>query len=173
MLLLLAGEVPVTEAYTLDTCTDYHCDIIIPVTLNNRERQQISQLFTNVDTPAEERERIARAIGLFEHLIGPKNGTLVDQGKNPSDAPPRGQLDCISESTNSTIYLKQLETAGLLRWHSVDERAVRHRWLFATHWTAVISDKDGTRYAVDSWYGDNGDPAIVLPLEAWYKGEER
>jgi hypothetical protein len=173
LLPLLTCMVPVAQAYMLDTCTDYHCDIIVPVALNSGETAQIEQLFKNIRTPAEERERIARAIGLFETLIGPKNGTLIDRGKNPSDAPPRGQLDCISESTNSTTYLKQLETAGLLRWHSVDERAVRHRWLFATHWTAVISDRDGTRYAVDSWYGDNGDPAIVLPLDAWYKGEER
>jgi hypothetical protein len=173
LLSLLAYMAPHAQAYTLDTCTDYHCDIIVPVTLDYRERTQIEQLFTDVKTPAEERVRIARAIGLFENLIGPKNGTQIDQGKNPPDAPASGQLDCISESTNSTTYLKQLETAGLLRWHSVDERAVRHRWLFATHWTAVISDEDGTRYAVDSWYGDNGDPAIVLPLEAWHKGEER
>ena len=79
---------------------------------------------------AEERNRIARAIGLFETLIGPKNGTLGDLAMNPPDAPqsPRGgQLDCISESTNSTTYLKQLEASGLLRWHSVDERAVRRR----------------------------------------------
>lgn len=167
---------PAAHAYTLDTCADYHCDIIIPVTLNDREKQQIRQLFSDVGNPAEERDRIAQAIGLFERLVGPKNGTSDDLGKNPPDAPysPRGgQLDCISESTNSTTYLKQLETAGLLRWHSVDERAVRHRWLFAAHWTAVINDRDGMQYAVDSWYGDNGKPAIVLPLQAWYKGEER
>jgi hypothetical protein len=165
--------VPVTYAYTFDTCTDYHCDIIIPVTLNDREKQQIRRLFSDVRTPAEERDSISEAIGLFERLVGPKNGTNEDLGKNPPDAPARGQLDCIAESTNSTTYLKQLETAGLLRWHSVDERVVRHRWLFAVHWTAVINDREGMQYAVDSWYGDNGEPAIVLPLQAWYKGEER
>jgi hypothetical protein len=167
---------PDAQAYTLYTCTDYHCDIIVPVTLDHRERTQIEQLFMNIKTPAEERERIARAIGMFERLVGPKNGTNDDLGKNPPDAPysPRGgQLDCISESTNSTTYLKQLETAGLLKWHSVGERTVRRHWLFAIHWTAVITDREGVQYAVDSWYGDNGEPAIVLPLQAWYKGEER
>ena len=175
LLPLLACTGPHAQAYTLDTCTDYHCDIIVPVTLDHRERTQIEQLFTDVKTPAEERVRIARAIGLFERLVGPKNGTNDDLGKNPSDAPYSplgGQLDCISESTNSTTYLKQLETSGLLKWHSVSERSVRRRWLFAVHWTAVISDREGVQYAVDSWYGENGEPAIVLPLEEWHEGEE-
>ena len=29
----------------------------------------------------------------------------------------------------------------------------------------------GDRYAVDSWYGANGDPALVLPIAAWRRGE--
>jgi hypothetical protein len=176
LLPLLTSMAPDAHAYMLDTCTDYHCDIIVPVVLDIRETAQIEQLFKNIETPSEERERIALAIGLFESLVGPKNGTSDDLGKNPFDAPHRprgGQLDCISESTNSTTYLKQLEKSGLLSWHSVEERAVRHRWLFAIHWTAVISDRNGVHYAVDSWYGNNGEPAIVLPLEDWYKGEER
>jgi hypothetical protein len=176
LLPLLSCMAPVAQAYMLDTCTDYHCDIIVPVALHSGEIAQIEQLFKNTGTPDEERERIARAIGLFETLIGPKNGTSEDLAMNPPDAPqsPRGgQLDCISESTNSTTYLKQLETAGLLKWHSVDERAVRRRWLFGVHWTAVISDREGMQYAVDSWYGKNGEPAIILPLEKWHEGEER
>ncbi len=176
LLPLLICMAPAAQAFIIDTCIDYHCDIIVPVTLNDRERAQISQLFRDVESPAEERQRVAEAIGLFERLIGPKNGTLDDLGKNPSDAPPSpkgGQLDCISESTNSTTYLKELERSGLLRWHSVSERTMRRRWLFGVHWTAVISDGEGVQYAVDSWYGRNGDPAIVLPLDAWYEGEER
>lgn len=173
LLTLLPGWMPAVQAYTLETCTDYHCDAIVPVTLSDAEWAEVKQLFRDVDNAERERERIARAIGLLEHFVGPKNGTAVDRGKNPPDVVPRGQLDCIAESTNSTTYLRQLEAAGLLRWHRVDERAVRHRWLFATHWTAVIQDREGLHYAVDSWYRDNGEPAILLPLEAWYKGEER
>lgn len=176
LLPLLTCMAPGAQAFILDTCIDYHCDIIVPVTLDHLERARIEQLFTNIRTPAEERERIALAIGLFERLVGPKNGTLDDLGMNPSDAPPSpkgGQLDCISESINSTTYLKELERYGLLRWHSVNERTVRRRWLFGVHWTAVIRDREGMQYAVDSWYGHNGEPAIVLPLEEWHEGEER
>ena len=176
LLPLLTCMAPGAQSFMLYTCIDYHCDIIVPVSLDSHERAQITQLFKDVETPAEERQRIAQAIGLFERLVGPKNGTLDDLGRNPSDAPPSpkgGQLDCISESTNSTTYLKELDRSGLLRWHSVNERTSRRRWLFGVHWTAVISDREGVQYAVDSWYGHNGKPAIVLPLQAWYKGEER
>ena len=143
------------------------------VMLNPVEWLQVKQLFRDVGSAVEERERIARAIGLLERFVGPKNGTAIDRGRNPPDVAPDGQLDCIAESTNSTAYLQRLQAEGLLKWHHVEERVARHRWLVATHWTAVITDRDGVQYAVDSWYRDNGEPAIVLPLEAWYKGEER
>jgi hypothetical protein len=171
--LALLAVHPAAADYRFDTCTDYHCDRVVPVALSADEWSKVEALFTGVSSPAEERARIAEAIGTLESLVGPKNGTSVDRGGNPHDVSPPGQLDCIAESMNSTAYLRRLEENGLLRWHRVEARAVRQRWVFAIHWTAVVSDLEGVAYAVDSWYGDNGKPAIVLPLEAWYRGEER
>ena len=171
-LALLAAR-PAAADYRFDTCTDYHCDRVVPVALSTDEWSGVEVLFAEVRSPAEERSRIAEAIGVLERLVGPKNGTGVDRGGNPHDVSPPGQLDCIAESMNSTAYLRRLEEEGLLRWHRVEARAVRQRWIFAIHWTAVVSDRDGVDYAVDSWYGDNGEPAVVLPLEAWYRAEER
>ena len=31
-------------------------------------------------------------------------------------------------------------------------------------------DRPGQRYVVDSWFVDNGEPAVVLPLAEWLKG---
>jgi len=31
-------------------------------------------------------------------------------------------------------------------------------------------DRPGERYVVDSWFVDNGEPAVVLPLAEWLKG---
>ena len=171
-LALLAARSAAAD-YHFDTCTDYHCDRVVPVALNADEWSEVEALFAGVSSAAEERVRIAEAIGILESLIGPKNGTSVDRGRNPHDVSPPGQLDCIAESMNSTAYLRRLEEEGLLRWHRSEARVVRQRWVFAIHWTAVISDREGVEYAVDSWYGDNGEPALVLPLEAWYRGEER
>ena len=39
------------------------------------------------------------------------------------------------------------------------------------HTTAVIEDiGTGTRYAVDSWFFDNGIPPAIVELSAWKKG---
>lgn len=32
------------------------------------------------------------------------------------------------------------------------------------------ADRPGERYVVDSWFVDNGEPAVVLPLAEWLKG---
>ena len=45
--------------------------------------------------------------------------------------------------------------------------------LVPVHWSAVIEEKqedEPRRFAVDSWFVDNGQPAVILPLEEWKKG---
>jgi hypothetical protein len=37
----------------------------------------------------------------------------------------------------------------------------------------VIAEKmkgEAARFAVDSWFVDNGQPAVILPLDEWKKG---
>jgi hypothetical protein len=77
------------------------------------------------------------------------------------------QMDCIDESTNTFQYLLALEQSQLLRWHRVDLKQRRIVW-FATHWTATISEiGSNARFAVDSWYRDNGELPYLQPLEDW------
>ena len=84
-----------------------------------------------------------------------------------------GQLDCISESRNTTTYLRLLEAEGLLQWHTVEERQVRHPLIFNVHWSAVIRERtSGERFAVDSWFLDNGKPPFIQPLEDWLSGRD-
>lgn len=174
IILLLLVLLPVTGYAQFETCTDRHCNELVQVDLNHRQWSQIRSLFKDVDSAAKERERIAEAIARFESIVGPMNGTWRDKGKNPGTVSSRGQLDCISESINSTTYLQQLERLNLLKWHIVKDRVVRQRWIVSVHWTAVVEEKQsGQQYAVDSWYRDNGSPAIVIPLDAWHRGEEK
>ena len=83
-----------------------------------------------------------------------------------------GQLDCIDESTNTTTYLRLLDQAGLLRHHRVVERATRFGlFVGMPHSTAVIEELDsGNRFAVDSWFHDNGQPPHIVRLEDWRAG---
>ena len=61
--------------------------------------------------------------------------------------------------------------AGLLQWHAVEERELRHPWILDLHWAAVIRDTStDQRYAVDSWFLDNGQPPYIQPLDQWLSG---
>lgn len=158
-------------AETLEVCVDYHCDLHEPVRLDAAAWDAITAPLRGSDGPAAERAAIRRAIALMEERVGALTGTWRDRAGNDADNGERGQLDCIAESLNTTTYLGLFEDAGLLRWHRVEARRKRQRWLFAVHWTAVISEIDsGVRYAVDSWYGANGALPLLQPLPQWERG---
>lgn len=152
----------------LDVCVDYHCDRTQPVMLRNDDWTKVRALFLGIDTPERERQQLRRAIALLESIVGQLTGTWRDRGKNAAGAETAGQLDCISESKNTTSYLQLIEQERLLHWHQVRERAVRNPWILDYHWTAVIEDRTtGIRYAVDSWYLDNGQPPYIQNLKDW------
>jgi len=153
-------------------CLDFHCDQTRQVALSDEEWRGVAALFADQASPDAERARIREAVATMERLVGEKAGTWRDLAENRTGAGGPGQLDCIAESMNSTTYLRLFEQAGWLRWHSVEPRARRQRWLFMIHWTAVIRDtQSGVRYAVDSWYRDNGLPPVTPPLDDWFRSD--
>lgn len=150
-------------------CTDYHCDQTVNVKLENSQWQQIARMFRARTHPELERALIARAVALLEQYIGEQAGTSGDFAKNIMGAGLPGQLDCISESMNTTAYLNALMNAGLMRWHTVENRARRSSWIFNVHWTAVIKDQSTIQeFAVDSWFLANGQAPYVQALDAWF-----
>ncbi|MCB1786149.1 MAG: hypothetical protein KDJ33_07860 [Gammaproteobacteria bacterium] len=156
-----------------DACIDYHCDMRQTVALDDRTWRGIVAPLRSDGDAAAERTAIAESIARMEREVGRQTGTWRDRPRNDADNGEPGQLDCIAESTNTTTYLRMLEHAGLLRWHVVEERLKRQRWVFAVHWTAVIRDThSGERFAVDAWYGGNGTPPFVQPLQDWRAGIE-
>jgi hypothetical protein len=157
---------------SLPVCHGHGCKLRTVVALDPAQWDSIVALFAApTATPAEERERVARAIGRLERLVGRKAGTADDSGENQLLA-MRGQLDCVDETANTQTYLQLLGRRGLLRWHKVGSPA--HRGWPADSWvhnTAVLAEREGgARYAVDSWFYDNGRPAAVVPLESWLEG---
>ncbi len=153
------------------SCTDYHCDEGETVSLSAQQWSQVRALFAAPRSPAEERRQVRAAIALLEVQVGGITGTSRDLAKNVAGAGQPGQLDCISESKNTTTYLQLLSNDGLLHWHTVEERRLRHPWILDLHWAAVIRDKNsGKRYAVDSWFLDNGQLPYIQPLDQWLSG---
>ncbi|MEN0059733.1 MAG: hypothetical protein AAGB31_12915 [Bdellovibrio sp.] len=159
------------------TCWAWSCSASASVQLREVEWQKIDTLFQPIATSArEERKQIRLAMGLFEKIVGELNGqTKFDLGAPNSKGKGKpGQTDCVDESTNSTRYLKFLKARGLLRFHQVTEIEMRFNkaWmpLLGQHFTATIQDlKTSQRYAVDTWWYDNGTPAVIQKLDAWLK----
>lgn len=153
----------------VNVCWDYGCDRSERLVLPAAAWQDIVTLMRPAaKDPAGERRRVARAIARFEQVVGRRTGTHRDRHGNLAGSGRPGQLDCIDESRNTTGYLHMLAEHGLLRWHRVDERRRRAKWILDQHWTAVLVDRrSGRRWAVDSWFLDNGQQPYVQPLEAW------
>ena len=153
-------------------CYDNGCASLAWVKLNAEQWQRVRTVFdAPADTPAAEREQIRTAIALFETTVGAMTGTAGDKGGNLDGFGMEGQMDCIDESINTTIYLRMLQKYGLLRWHKVADRATRWSLFTWPHTTAVIEDLvDAAQWAVDSWFLDNGEPPFVLPLATWRGG---
>jgi hypothetical protein len=81
------------------------------------------------------------------------------------------QMDCIDETTNTNTYLAMMYHDGLLEFHVPAGEARRILPYLFLHATAVIRETGTNRkYAVDSWFLDNGRPAFVIPLSVWRWG---
>jgi len=162
---------PVPQGFSI--CYGHTCKYQVNVSLNEGEWSTIRQLFeSQTDSPLTEREQIRIAIGMLEDIVGNKTGTANDKGENFQGLGYKGQMDCVDESTNTTVFLTLLQDDNLLRWHVVDYRTSRGIFsLQVPHFTAVIRDTESQiRYAVDSWFLDNGKPPFILPLSTWKKG---
>ncbi len=137
--------------------------------LSAAEWQPIATLFVPMPTNAEtERKQIALAIGMLEEIVGKKIGTSGDLAGTFNFA-YKGQQDCNDEAINTTTYMRLLQQAGYLKFHTIED--MRTRNFFFTGWphtTAVILDsKTGDKFAVDSWFYDNGHPAAIVPFAQW------
>lgn len=154
-------------------CDGGTCAEVQTVGLSDDEWQQVRDLFDPLPENAEqEREVLRQAIGLLESIVGLKTGTDTDRGGTFGNSDYPGQLDCNDEATNSTTYMKLMTADGLLRFHRIEDTKTRGGVLiFGRHSTAAISEiASGRMYAVDSWFYDNGEPAVVLPLDVWRNG---
>jgi hypothetical protein len=113
---------------------------------------------------------------MLEQKIGAKTNTANDVAGTFGTV-GKYQLDCVDESTNTTIFLALLEKNKLLKFHKVSAPMARTPFTglaggrFWPHQTAVIFENaSGQAYAVDSWFRDNGFPADIVNLNDWLYG---
>lgn len=165
------SSMPMLDA--LPICHGFGCSIATNVSLSSAEWASITAIFEPpVQTPAQERARVARAVGQFEVLVGKKAGTSSDRARADLIENDPSQQDCIDEALNTTLFLRLIDTKGLLRFHKPAKPANRGdgltRWF---HNTGVLSEiESGKSYAIDTWFLANGENAFVVPLEEWRDG---
>ena len=173
MLIFLGAGVTVADEI-VPICYGYGCIAQAQVHFSEAQLREIGrQLAVAVDAE-NERKLLAVAIGELYGWAGQQSDIRNDRGGNYADGHAPGKMDCIDHSTSTTRLLRLLEARGYLRWHRVQEPEVRN-WalVFPAHWSAVIEEKkddEAQRFVVDSWFVDNGQPAVILPLVEWKEG---
>lgn len=151
-------------------CHDFRCKSTLEIRYDEAHWEQIrSVMRSGRDDVYREKQAIREAVAMMERFSGELAGTGIDRAGNYPGFDQPGQMDCIDESTNTFQYLAALDELGLMRWHRVGEKQRRIVW-FISHWTATIVELDsGRRFAVDSWYRDNGELPFIQPIESWQR----
>ena len=161
----------------VEICYNYGCLVRVEVVFSELRLVEIAGRLRLADSAVAERAILARVVGQLYRWAGEQSPIGADRPGNYLDFGENGMMDCVDHSESTTQLLRMLEARGLLRFHAVEPVSRRVRWVFAQHFSAVIRERseaspaDGARFVVDSWFGEHGDPAVVLPLEDWLDGE--
>lgn len=171
LLWLMLLYAPLSAAVTVDICYNYDCAVHANVRLTSTKMRDVRGLFVNVITPRQEREAIALAMGLLAGYAAQQTPTGNDKGGNLNDDGVDGRMDCIDHAHNTTAYLQLLKRFGFLVFHDVLSPVERAPLLFNAHWSAqVLEFRSGSKFVVDTWFRDNGAPALIYPLDQWLQG---
>ena len=178
----------------VSVCYNYGCAREQRVSFSEVRLAGIRETLAAAKTPERERALLAPVIGQLYAWAGEQSPIKADRCGNFADEGVVGAMDCIDHTTTTTRLLRLLEARGWLRFHSVREPARRTRFMIFQHYSAVIEEMpprwlqplsgvepDGKpeaplptverpHHVVDSWFVDNGQPAIVMPLQEWLKG---
>lgn len=168
-----AQNIPYPNIQSFPVCRSYGCTKIDNESLSKSDIKTIKNIFKKNNNIDFERQNIKKYIAHMETLIGNRIGTKNDIGGTYVRL-GHMQQDCIDESTNTTTYLILADQLGLLKFHDVNALTSRPPILsgrLGPHRTAVIVEKDsGIKYAVDSWFHDNGIEPEIVTLNEWRWG---
>ncbi|MFN7167930.1 MAG: hypothetical protein ACK4NV_12825 [Pannonibacter sp.] len=153
-------------------CHAFGCARKTPVQLGSRDLRRLASILREGRaSPVAERAAVARAVAWMETRVAADVGSANDRGGfDTSGAGVPGQMDCIDEATNTTSLLLLAERRGYLKHHRVGSPVARGFLIDGRypHATAVLRQRGGPDYAVDSWPKANGAPPVIQPLDAWF-----
>ncbi|HEY8380896.1 MAG TPA: hypothetical protein VIL09_01975 [Microvirga sp.] len=117
-----------------------------------------------------ERRALGEVVRLYTASLAAQLGGRRDMPRSPpGQSGVHGQMDCLDVTANVTSLLVVLEERRLLSHHRVEGPQSRGffidgRW---PHFTAVVADGSGARYAIDPWTRSPGERPLIAPLSQW------
>jgi hypothetical protein len=166
------GEAAVVRTERIYVCSGFNCHFKTRLDLGATDARRFAEIMAGGRGSAQaERSAVSKAVQYYEKRAGAAIG-VIDEAKSVFGASGElGQMDCIDESTNTRALLLYLERRGLLKHHSVLANVSRGLFIDGRypHSTAVLLDKGGKEWAIDSWYAPMGDAPDVLPMDQWLK----
>ncbi|MGB3500032.1 MAG: hypothetical protein WBA44_00265 [Mesorhizobium sp.] len=161
-----------TTAARLVVCHGFDCRRQTKLNLTNADASRFAAIMRGgAKSAAAERDAVRRAVSHFEKRGGQAIGVQDKPKSDITQSGLMGQMDCIDESTNTRTLMLYLQKRGLLKHHTVASNV--SRGFFADgrypHSTAVLQEKGGAKWAVDSWYEPMGGLPDVMPLAEWQR----
>lgn len=170
----LAGTAGAQEQALL--CYNYGCHTQEAVSYGPMQLEPARVALLTALDPEAERETLAVEVGRLYRWAGRSTPIHADRAGDLADEEVEGRMDCIDHATSTTELLRMIERRGWLRFHRVLDPVRRTRLIFQ-HFSAVVEElgEDAPearppRYVIDSWFVEQGEPAVVLPLEEWLDG---
>lgn len=165
-----AGKIARADTAHIDICHGFGCQFRSRLDLGAADGKRISRIMAaGASSPRAERAAVSRSVQYYENRALQVVGVRDRAKSDASQSGRRGQMDCVDESTNTRSLLLHLEKRGLLKHHTVDRNVTRGFLIDGRypHSTAVLQEKSGKEWAIDSWYEPTGGPPDILPLSDW------
>ena len=154
-------------------CYGYGCLVQKQIIILESELKPLIQKIQNAQNDEEERQKTAEVLGELYKIAGTQSPIWQDRAGNYND-PPFGKMDCIDHSTTSDRFLKMLEGRAVFKWHKIAKIQRRFFLIFPSHYSAAMENLvENQVFVFDTWLVEQGEPAVVLPLEEWKKGDGR
>ena len=175
LLLMISGFGWADELVSV--CFNYGCASEAVAAFSEERLKLLQDSLSLASNPEQERALLALAVGSLYSWAGEQTPIHADKGGNYADEGEYGTMDCIDHSLTTERFLQVLDRRHMLRFHRLGGRVHRVRHLVMEHNAVAIDEinsDDGeatVRYVVDSWYVDNGKPALIMPLQNWMDGE--
>ena len=135
-----ASEGAAREAY-IEFCFNYGCEDSALVRFDADTVARAGELFAPVETPAEERIAIARAILVFYRIAGEQTPISADLAGNKQDEDVNGRMDCIDHTRTIQRLLALFEKRGWLRYHTIVEEPVHRRFFIFDHIAPALEER--------------------------------